>query len=163
MQKSTYILINVFLLIFWMLMALISPSYITSIGKEQMSIDHINLNSFHGRRSGVYFEYNNNRYFAYCRNFMNENMENFCDKKFPIKNAKAEFELSLSGLYKNSENIVIIKYLKWKGADGSVNEFKLSDSEYLNAVNYLRYNNYFIKIILIISFIAVFYFYKRKN
>lgn len=163
MEKSTYILLNIFLLILWVLIALLSPSYLAPIQQKHIKAENVQLHYLGGKRSRISFEYEKKQYIAFCRNLVDYRGKEFCENKFPIKVNELEMDKVLNGLYRNSENIVIVKRIIWRDVRENVGEFQLGKQEYLSEFRLLKYDQYFIRLFLVMSFIAVFCVYSYKN
>ncbi|WP_159068659.1 hypothetical protein, partial [Neisseria wadsworthii] len=143
---------------------LFSPSYLSRLEEELIEVKNVELNYIPGKRSGIYFESKGKKYFAYCRNLFDQGKNNFCSHSFPLKNSNIKADLILYGLYENSQNIIVIKEVNWK-SNNEINKFIISKIEYENSVDYIRYNNYFIRFLSIISFfiVNILIFIKLRN
>ena len=163
MEKSTYLLLNVFLLIFWLLLALLSPSYLTAVQQQHIKTADVSLHHVRGKRSGVAFVDEGKEYFAFCRSLISRRGEDFCEEKFPLTAIELEADRVSDGLYHNSENILIIKRITWADKHGVLKEFQINESEYGQELKQLKYEHYAIRFGAVLSFLVVFYLYQRKK
>ncbi|MDO4644083.1 MAG: hypothetical protein Q4A74_09605, partial [Cardiobacteriaceae bacterium] len=164
MDKPALILLNIFLLLFWILVAFPSPSYLNRIQEKPINLRDVELSLFKGRgiRFGIAYEQNGKRYFSSCRNMKNDQGYSFCDYRFPIKASKLHANLILEGNYHNSQSYLIINSVEWE-EEGQKKKFLINKDEYMSVFRYLRNTHYLVRLCIPVSFLILNLYFIFKN
>ncbi|EGY52789.1 hypothetical protein [Neisseria shayeganii] len=161
MEKSSYVLLNIFLLLFWALLAFLSPSYLSPLRQEPLLFREVVLHHHGGKKSMVYFEADAQKYFMLCRNFEDQNSRNFCERPFPLHAREIEVDLLQKGLYRSSAHTVIIKKIRF--AEAGEPDFSLPQVAYDGAFAYEFNAHYGVRTVMLLSFLGLYGVYRYRS
>ncbi|XXQ68216.1 hypothetical protein ACKLNO_11570 [Neisseriaceae bacterium B1] len=162
-NKGEFIFWNIFILLIFLLLGLISPSYLSPIRYHTFQLKNIEIIKLNLRVPKLIFFEKNKKYSFLCRDVKGINGKNLCNEKFPLKVDKMEVTVILDGLYSSSENISVIDKVYWKTSEQMHNIFILEKDSRISQIQYWKNQKYFFFFLYIFSVLVLSYFTQYRS